>query len=323
MLAERIRSWHLSNTKDKAPPARRIEDLAPFRTTQARRQLAGTVRRLISTIRRGDIIIVPPRGDDEDVLFGEVMGDSFVNVQIPYYPDENMVAREVDWRFFARRGAVPSWLERKIPNQNPIRQVERSHYELIFDLMYEGYYYNGRYACKFKVTTNDFSSLDNFRFLQLVLYVAKLFEKSVEDGAINIAGSESIASVAASIESPEDVPDQRISISSPGFIVVYSKNIIPLVAGVLIALAATTGQALAPDQAEFLILNSADGSALSAQCQADVHAEVMSDLVAMGYQHWQELCRIEQLARQRTQLNSGIGVMSKSEDAVGPGAAER
>lgn len=56
------------------------------------------------------------------------------------------------------------------------------------------------------------------------------------------------------------------------------------------------------------VVNSADDSDFSTKCRADIEAEVRSELRVMGYARWQELCSIEEKARERTQIDPGMPV---------------
>lgn len=305
VVADRISQWHRDGSPvDKKPP-RRVADLRNYKITKSRQQFAGIVRSFFHQIKAGDIIIVPPQGYDDDVLFGEVTAADSTLVAVPQYQDELIPARKVRWLAKVPRGEIPSWLERKIPSPNPVRQIEKEYFTDIFDIMYERYYYDGNFVCKFNVRSTEFSSLDNFLFQQIVLYAAALHENNQEDNIKDIATT-AISIVVSQLNFSEDIPDQRISINSPGHIVVYSKNIIPLVAGVFMALSVLSSSATDIHKIPIVIENSADSGQISSECVSDIQQEVMEDMVAMGYQRWQELCTIEAQARKRTQISSGV-----------------
>lgn len=310
VVSERIQDWHRKDRPSNDLPIRDPSKLTDFRRTAARQQFAGLVRGFFTTISAGDIIIVPAPGYEDDMLFGEIVGDGDpVWSKLPGYPDEKVPGRQVKWIARVPRGQVPPWLERKIPSPNPLRQVEQSYFSDIFDIMYERYYFDGNFACKFNVKSADFSSLDNFLFQQIVLYAAALHENRQEDNIKDIA-KRAISVVVSELDFSQDIPDQRISINSPGHIVVYSKNIIPIIAGVFMALAVLTSTTSKISADDVVIENSVDRSQISQECISDVKQEVVDDLKAMGYQRWQELCTIEAQARKRTQISSGMDARS-------------
>ncbi|TPL51616.1 hypothetical protein [Mesorhizobium sp. B2-4-6] len=309
VLSDRIAEWHREGRpKDKLPP-RTVKELGRHRVTRARQQFAGLVRGFFHQVRAGDIIIVPPQNFDDDVLFGEVIDDKISFAYAPQFPKERIPVRKVRWKARVSRNQIPLWLERKIPSPNPLRQIENIYFEEIFDLMYERYFYNGNFVCKFNVKSQEFSSLDNFLFQQIVLYAAALHENN-QEGNIKNVKSTSISVVVSKLDFSQDIPDQRISINSPGHIVVYSKNIIPLVAGVFMALSAALASAGDLSTTKIVIENSTDSGQISQECVSDIQQEVMDDMVAMGYQRWQELCTIEAQARKRTQISSGVEAKS-------------
>ena len=314
-ISQRIAEWHREGAPISDPPVRSVDELKKYRATKAKKQLAGLFRGFKTTIKPGDIIIVPGPTYDDDMLFGEVSGvGNTIFATARRYPKEKIPAIKVKWITTKKRGKIPLWMEKKIGIPNPLRQIEKEHFNYIFDLMYERYHYEGKFTCKFSVKSHDFSTLDNFLFQQIVLYTAALFENNSEQNIDDIA-NKAIAVVASSIEFSTDIPDQRISINSPGHISVYSKNIIPIVAAVFICLASAHsdtafGAAAQAKVSEIEIVNSADKSSVSNECTADVSQEVINDLNAMGYSRWQELCQIEEQARKRTQLSSGMSSVS-------------
>lgn len=307
-VSQRIAHWHRSERPADNLPPRTTEELKRFRNTPAQQNLAGLAKGFFHQIKRGDIIIVPASRYEEDVLFGEIDSNDVVFAKVQQYPEERIPARRVKWIAKRSRASIPNWLEQKIPSPNPLRQIERAHFEDIFDIMYERYFFDRHFACKFNVSSKEFSALDNFLFQQIVLYVAALHEHR-QEGNIKEIKNSSISLVVSKIEFSEDIPDQRISINSPGHIVVYSSNIIPLVAGVMMTLAAGgAGPADAADGAppQVLIENTADPSHVSIECVSDIQNEVVDDMTAMGYDTWRELCMIYRQAQGRTQLDAGM-----------------
>jgi hypothetical protein len=307
VISDLVREWHRKGRAIEDNPSRDPQNLKQFRATKRRKQLAGMLENLFARLKRGDVVVVPPRALEDEVLYGEIDSepDEVSLVEDPLRPGEFIPARKVRWLARQSRMNVPGWLERKLPNQNPIRQVEKSFHKYIYDYMYERYFYDGQFVCKFRIEAEHFSSLDDFLIQQMFLYTAALYAAN-QEGKITDVGSQPISIVAAGIEFSGDIPDQRIFISSPGNIFSYAKNVVPLIAGALISLSATVG--VDAHGAELLIVNSADQSDISKQCQADIAAEVMDDMKAMGYDRWKELCAVELRARQRTKVDPGMSV---------------
>ncbi|PQZ26176.1 hypothetical protein CQZ93_19610 [Ochrobactrum vermis] len=310
VLSERIKHWYRSG-KENAEPTRVLKEVKGYRTTARRKQFAGVLRGFLE-LPVGSIVIVPPSDHQRDVLFGEIIDDELDWVETPVYGDSKIPARKVKWLSRKPRNSIPTWLERKIPSPNPLRQIEKSFFPAIFDMMYERYFYNDEFVCKFSTTSKEFSALDNYLFQQVVLYITALHEAKNDENIKDIS-SKPISEVVSEIDFSDDIPDQRIAINSPGHIVIYAKNIIPLLTAVMIAMASVNAQAgskLPPD--EIVITNSVDQSSLSKQCIAEVAEEATYEIDAMGYQRWQELCKIEQAQRKRTGLSSGVVVTEKT-----------
>jgi len=307
-ISDRIKHWHWEGRPEDDLPVREVEELGRYRRTKAKIQFAGLVRNFFENIRQDDIVVLPGPSLDDDVLFGEFdIAKGIHVIKVPLFPGEEIPGWKVRWVQRIKRRDIPAWLERKIPSPNPLRQIESSRFPETFDMMYERYCYKETFACKFHIKSRDFSTLDNFLIQQITLYVAALHENSAENNIQDLR-STPLSVIASSIEYSEDIPDLRISIHSPGFIVLYSKNLIPILTGVMMALASSTGDLAAADGSSLRVINSVDASVSSVECQADIQAEATADLIAMGYARWQELCAIEAQARQRTGIDPGMSV---------------
>jgi hypothetical protein len=118
--------------------------------------------------------------------------------------------------------------------------LEKNLHNYIYDYMYERYCYDDQFVCRFGIDTAHFSSLDDFMINQVFLYVSALYGASngkLSSGAV----SGSISQAIANLQFSQEIPFQRIQIQSKGSIVLYSKNIVPLVIGILIAMSSTLG----------------------------------------------------------------------------------
>lgn len=308
IISDRTLDWHRKGRLEAENPDRSLRSAATGRATQRRILLAGIVDSFFSTLKKGDVIILPPQNLEEDVLFGEIADDGLecTVVDAPFHPGEKIPARRIKWLGRQRRMDVPRWMDRKIPSPNPLRQLEKSLHKYVYDEMYSRYYFDSTFVCKFGIQSSDFSALDNFLVQQLFLYSSALFEHSNEDNISNFS-DKSISVVVSEITFSEDIPDQRIVINSPGHIVLYAKNIVPLLSAVLIAMAASSTP-VSSGSVEILIKNSADSAPLSKTCEAEIASEVMEDIRVMGYARWQELCHIANEAKRRTGLDSGMNV---------------
>ena len=307
VLSERVRTWHNHNRPPDKEPDRRLDRITDFKETPWRRQFAAIIENFFTIPKQGDIFIVPGRMENSPVLFGEVVDEpgSCVALKSPFEFGEIIPARRVHWIKEMPRRTLPRWLDKKFPSPNPLRQVERSQFQYIFDMMYERYYFDGRFAVKIATESKEFSALDSYLLNQVVLYVAALHENYHESNIKDFA-LKSISDVVAHISFSDDIPELRVVIQSPGFIVIDAKNVIPIIASIFMTIGTGGGACAEPPSAK--IVNSADQSALSKQCVGDIEMEVNQDIEMMGYKRWQELCRAEREARQRALLNPGMTV---------------
>jgi hypothetical protein len=311
-ISDRVIDWHRKDKPADTNPDRNVKTAPRGRATQRRTLIAGILNGFFKTLRKGDVIILPSKDLEGEVLFGEIIDDGTVCTVIdaPFHDAEKIAARRVKWLGRQKRIDVPRWLDRKIPSPNPLRQLEKELHKYVYDIMYSRYYFNGEFVCKFGVSSAEFSALDNFLIQQIFLYSSALFENTQEDN-INNFSDKAISVVVSEIVFSEDIPDQRIVINSPGTIILYGKNIVPLLSAVLLTIAASTLE-LDANSPNISIVNSADTAALSKTCEAEIAAEVLDDIKVMGFARWQELCKIAAEARKRTGINPGMNATSPS-----------
>jgi hypothetical protein len=316
-IADDVADWHRRGMPGDAIPSRDPDTVTARRRSKRRIFLAGIMRGLFSDAAKGDVVIVPPKDFQDDVLFGEFVDDGTecTVVAAPFHAEESIPARGVRWLATQKRITLPGWLEQKMPSPNPVRQLERQYHKYVFDILYERYYFDQQFVCKFGINANDFSTLDNFLVQQIFLYTCALFENNHEENIENIS-DKSLLEVVSEIEFSADIPDQRIEIQSPGNIILYSRNIIPLVTGVLMMLSALAPAGEVPKNIK--IVNTADDGQTSKECEVDIAKEVETDLQLMGVQRWIEWCKAEKEARKRTEIQPGMQIQLPDGDQNDP-----
>lgn len=306
VVSDRVREWHNKGMPSDARPERDLRKVADYRATQRRVQFAGMIEHFFD-LPEGTIFVVPGPDETSPVLFGELRGErrKFEPIASPDLPDEMIPGRRVEWINEVTRRELPRWLDKRMPSPNPLRQIEKSQHRYVFDLMYERYHYDGRFVVKLRTSSTEFTSLDDYLLNQVVLYAAALHQMQHDGLQVNVSDMP-ISEVVSRITFTSDIPELRIAISSPGFVVFDGKNIVPLVAGVFFAMTNALGANEPPVKPQ--IINSVDQSAVSIQCAADVEREVSADIDMMGYKRWQEKCRSDVELNRRTKLEPGLTV---------------
>lgn len=314
ILSERIRKWHDKGAVKEDEPSRNLAELGEVKPTKGQLQLAGRVRNFFSTLKIGDIIIVPCKAFEGEVLFGEIISEEIHKTRHPNYGADLIPSLKVKWLHRIQRSKVPTWLNHKIPNQNPLRSLERSHFPFVFDQMYGRYFFNDQFTCKLSITSKKFSSLDDFLIQQLLLFTTALHER-VNDDIVGDVQKQAIAITATKISHSSDIPELRISINSPGYLSVGAKTIVPLLYIVFVAIAGASEFANAAefDAINVIIENSMDSSELSKQCISEIQTETKDEMAMMGYNKWQEYCQISEQSKMNNGLETGITVKSTQE----------
>ena len=109
ILSERIRDWHHRGCPSDDLPPRKLSELTDLKITRRRLQAAGVVRNFFSRLKHGDIVLVPPKKYDEDLLMGEIQEPgNIVYTVLPDYPGEKLPAIRVKWIRRVVRSLAPS-----------------------------------------------------------------------------------------------------------------------------------------------------------------------------------------------------------------------
>ncbi len=311
-MSERIKEWYLEGAKADDLPERNISGIKDYRATKRKIQLAGKIRNFFYEIKKGDIIVAPSKSYDEAVLFGIVEDDGYsLDVLSDEYKNDTIPARKVKWVKKVPRHTVPTWLQRKFSTPTTIQQIENNHYSHVLDIMFDRYFYKEHFVSKFNSTSDDFSAVDSFNFNLFILFITALHGNHNTSNALDL-NDKTILSIVSEVTHSSDAPDQRIEIQSPGRIILYGQNLIPLALAIFFALAPEWGFAEDGVLDDIEIINSLDNSTIAKTCNADIKQEVLEDLKMMGYQKWKELCIIKNSVTNSTGLNSKIEISEGS-----------
>lgn len=238
-----VREWHLAGQAG-VPPDR---DLASYRRKVHGRRVGkyvAAIRRLNYDLPVGAVIVVPGPHLFSEVLIGEISG-SRVAVNIPAYPDETLLGRDVRWLARRPKARFSEEFVEKLKTRNPITQLDRSLREEVLRAAFGQYVIGDHFTARLETTEDDFSTLDDLTIQTLVNFVAGAILAS-EQG-LTEEGSLGIVDALDLLRAHRDaVPEFTSNINSPGFQRLLGATIAPLVI-IMVMTAAMSGEAVAAD----------------------------------------------------------------------------
>jgi hypothetical protein len=269
-------------------PSMDLQDY-PYPTTSTDRrslsQLLSIGAAYFDRSRPGDLVIVPPLRFSDSVMVGEIVGrDNYIGTSI--YGELPVVGRHVRWLTQIPKNNVPSRVIEISQKPNSFVQLERSSATWFYDRTYRSYMLDGRYQCELKIEADVFGSTDDAKLSAFLNFVVANFVAS-ERRTVFKTIEESIFSQLGEYE-----PSKRISINSPGDIVVHAFKITPILFVVLLGLSGCTPAEVhaAINDNTVTIGNSAAGP--GDPCAAEVYQSTLQWLTFVGADHWSRACQI-------------------------------
>lgn len=297
-----IRDWIENDRSDPEPP-RDSSDYADVAYGRRLGRYAGAVEALFYKLAAGTIIVVPGRGFDDPVLFGQIVGTAEQVSWRDVYGGERLPVRRVQWTARRMRGALKPELRAKFGTPNPIMQLDRDLRPLVLQAAFDQYAFAGRYAARLKTTEEDFDTLDDYHIQTFVNYAAGViaaYEKGVRDRELSF--EEAIEHLE---HAPQYTPDLKLNINSIGYQRLISGTITPIVVGGLLTMATTTdAQGVQASTSVPKIVNSA--SPHDASCEIEVDERIRGAMRLMRLDEWQRVCKAARSAKRKTGLSTSM-----------------
>lgn len=286
----RLRTWHRSADKDEVPePDRKLSAYASKGNVRSMAQYLTTLSGYFERAAKGDLAIIVPKPWGMDAVIAEFLDNPTDIVEIPI---ERLYGKDrLSGRRFRILAEIP---KRKLPlhvheiNEKPnvFVLLEKSSRPEIYNRAFGSFVLDGEISTQFNVTTNDYKLDDDILLSAFFKFVA------LNTVNISIKNGNKIVDVtsAAFQDLGEFSPDLRSNVNSPGFLQYRSKNIIPLVASALFALAVTVGpEAHAAAVGQTVTIGNSRAPS-GDQCTATVAESVMTQLRLMELDQWAQAC---------------------------------
>lgn len=297
-----FRAWYRRGQPSDDRPSDNLNDYNDGGGNSAA-QLEGLVRTYYEKIKRGDLVIVPPKSYMDEVLIGEVRssGTKYETVKVPrLFGNEDLPARSVRWLARLPKTELPFAILDALQKPNAAFIVERSLRGQFYKLAYGNYSINDLYSARFEVTSADFDTFDDALLQGFFNFTAANTRAIAEERENEVKRFEQ----AAFVDSGEYLAQLQTNINSPGFISLIGQKITPLVASVLFIIAIDVGpDAVAQTEAGNMILTNSKAAAGDA-CTAEVAKQAFRQIQLLGLDGWPAACERAREVAKRTGLKS-------------------
>lgn len=276
--------------------------------TQGDKAVRSLLRSLFFEARRGDLVLVPGRGYDSDVLVGQLTEEPG-NLRRIQAADRNgalneYFGRKLNWIGSVEKRHLGRDLTKRLQSQVATFELRREYIDEVLKLALDSYVYDGQYVVKFKTQKDVFTPKDNF-LTSVWLELIEVLDDA-ERNNLAFAPEKSIYDLVIASDIKEgDRDDLSIRVQSPGWFRVRSLVVSPLVS---VALFAMASQGVAYQQAaQAEIVASAMGGAGNA-CLGQVDASVKAYLTLLGATRWEQVCQLVRQAERDAKLRTDARV---------------
>lgn len=305
MRSVEIRRWYASGQRDVLFPERDLDAYKDQAADRATSQFMRVVRAYFSEMKKGDLVVVPPRNFKGVAEIGELTDPSNVTKEIlvPRYPNEALTGRPVRWLNSIPKADLPGATLDALQKPTSIFLLSRSAWPQILRRAYGSYSTDAEYSSRFEITSETFRTTDDF-YIQAFFNFVVANTRSVEQSKTELQGFKE----AAFADIKAIAPDLFTNVNSPGGISLKSGTITPIVIATMLAIAVFVGPDAVDAATQGLITFGNSMAPLDDPCVTQVSEQVVTQLRLLGYDKWAEACQYVREAAQRTGISSNVAV---------------
>lgn len=289
-----VSSWISQGKPVGSNPAHSPQSFLKSKRTQKRMRYVNALEGLFAKAKRGEVVLLPDRGHYGELLIGEFIGEpsdvTYTVVNGHKYP-----SRKVKWMGKKSQHKLSAEFLRSIRTANPLVIVERSKRRPFYEAAYQSFILGDDISAKFLVGGESFNSRDDLLLQQLINYVAALYEDYDEEKVVAGATREGMFETILGMSDPDTYsPDLTMNINSPGYISLLSEKLTPIVVATIFALAVSAcGPAgTVPQDLTNTVIELSISGVDDDPCAIAVKDIVSRSINAMGYDNWQNVCKI-------------------------------
>lgn len=298
-----IRRWYISGKDDNLLPGE-VRDYAGLAPDHATSQFLRYVHGFFDEIKKGDLIVLPPRSFNAMAEIGEVQDEpnQLVTLRGPIYGDLPLTGRSVKWLASLPKSSLPSATLDRLQKPSVLFLLPRSAWPNILRRAYGSYSTPEEFSSRFEITSQAFQTSDDF-FIQAFFNFVSSNTERIRTGRTDLLSFKDGAFSAEGV-----APDLYTNVNSPGALSLKAKVITPIVIAAMFALAVTVGpDAFSAAESGSLIFGNSQGTVLD-DCTAEVSAQVITQLKLLGYDQWAEACKFAKIASDNTGIATTVSV---------------
>jgi hypothetical protein len=313
-MARRISIWRRRGSTADDTPSRNPDDYAVSTTAAAAPRFVHEVHDLYTEAKAGDLIIVPGKGYNSTVYFGEVVNDfdPDFTVESQRYPSETIPARKVRWlpvnlakQQFNRR------LIRLMQNRQAIIKVTREDDRReIYTYAYGDYIWRESSGNLIRVTKDEIDLNDLNRAVDLTNYFASQY-LALKKGELEQFLSLPFNDAIDRYYDKSYFGGVNVEIHSPGYFDRAMKK--AAMAGYVSAMLALSGAGVTAQEATHTkVVNSAN--AVVSICDMELEADIRQTMEMYANLHlWEDdVCLRREATRESVGLKTDVTI--KKED---------
>ncbi len=273
------------------------QDLSNTRWSGRRELALGWINGLYHTAKIGDLIILPAPtrgifdGDGAKTLIGEITGDPLRwSREVPDgYRLAGLMVRKVKWLAEIDERDLDHRTARSLRTQNALVSLNAASLRPVLGAAYKNVVIDGDFLARFITNGEEFDARESYHFQAFVLAVAEAHRRYLEGGDML---TKSLYAVAAEVKRGDpNIPEQDVSIHSPGYTTLKSPREVVFVISALFAIAlANPADAFnTAGQADLTVVNS-ESPDYDPCSPGGLDESVRGTLEIMGLSVWQEAC---------------------------------
>jgi hypothetical protein len=255
------------------------------------------IKSLYFDIKKGDVVVVPGRSFDGNVLVGEIASDKITQIQVEGWGQ--ISSRRVNWlRLDRTRQSFSLGLVKQLTHPRALHIFPASMTEEVFDYAYGNWSHEGSSNLSLHVApldsdANEVSPQALAALNLLVMYYGRAYDQ-IDSGEKTSNFHKSVPQI---LSSNSTEYSWEGSIHSPGDIVVRIKD--PLKAAFILAMLALTAQTTPEIAAQFKeqeteVIVENRWNFVPENCEIDLSEHIKTALTHMGLDIWIANCKAQQ-----------------------------
>jgi hypothetical protein len=295
--AKALKRWH--HNRNLEAPSRELGAYSAIGRGSSVAQLQRILEGFFLHSKKGDLVVVPPKGFSLDTYIGELTEPPgrYRTFEVPrHYGEEKLYGRKVRWLGKLKKADLSPYLLDLIAKPNAFVLIGREERKVLYREAYGSFSWADEHSSRLEVTTNTFTSSDDLR-LQVFINLISANTMMIEQGRELIGISDAVF-----MDLEGYAPDLQSNINSPGYLNLRSAEIAPLVVAAMLAIALVVGPEAASlaSSGDILIGNSL--APAGDACSLAVSDQVVQQLRLMGIGDWTRACELAMQTAESTGL---------------------